>query len=234
MKTEDLGIDPKTMQHDKRLTAFENRFLAILWTDHVGEANKISAAELALLFSCATEGFELDSRQVPFILERSSGDKWFEKKKRTVRHVHNHLLTMHDNLSILSKAGIGGGYWIADSKEEAAEFYDTFRKRGMTGLVKASRGKKAALVDMMEQVTFEFEDLAVNLGILDKHDTAGDPAAIAVVDSFLGRMLSNPEKFSAGLKKLSKKYGSVLLDKAEVAAMKTKAVELSKLVEALG
>ena len=231
MKLEDLGINPETRRHDKSLTAAENRFLGILWTDYVGTDNKISANELAVKFDCAMRGFDVDPQSL-----RSLGrlTPWLDKEKRNVRHMHNHLLTMHDNISILSRAGYGGGYWIAESKEEAIAFYDTFRKRGMTGLVKASRGKKAALVDMMEQVSFEFEDYASAIGMADNADISGDPAAIAVVDSFLGRMLDNPERFSSGLKKLSKKYGSILLDKTEVAAMKTKAAELSRLVEALG
>ena len=231
MKLEDLGINPETRRHDKCLTVAENRFLGILWTDHVGTDNKISANELAVKFDCAMRGFDVDPQSMNSLGRLTP---WLDQEKRTVRHMHNHLLTMHDNISILSRAGYGGGYWIAESKEEAVAFYDTFRKRGMTGLVKASRGKKAALVDMMEQVTFEFEDYAGAIGLADNADISGDPAAIAVVDSFLGRMLDNPERFSSGLKKLSKKYGSILLDKTEVAAMKTKAAELSRLVEALG
>jgi len=234
MKLEDLGIDSTTRHHNKQLTEAENRFLGILWVDHVGEENKISAAVLALQYNSVMENLEYDSDLSARLIKDFKNSSWLDCKKRTVRHLHNHLLTMHDNISILSKAGAGGGYWIAENKQEAASFYETFRKRGMTGLVKASRGKKAALVDMMQQVTFEFEDLAVNVGMLDKTDMSGDPAAIAVVDSFLGRMLEDPSRFSSGLKKLSKKYGSILLDKTEVAAMKAKAVELSKLVDALG
>jgi len=233
VKPEDIGIDPKNMQHDKRLTTVENRFLNILWTDFVGEGNKISANELALRFDCAMNGFELDPAQISN-LSKKMNNTWLDLKKRTVRHIHNHLLTMHDNIPILSKAGIGGGYWIAANKDEANEFYKTFRKRGMTGLVKASRGKKSILVDIIEQVTFEFETLSGNTCALDRPGTSSDSVAITVVDSFLSRMLKNPEKFSSGLKKLSEKYGSVLLNKAEVATMKAKASELSKLVEALG
>jgi len=233
MKLEDLGIDSKTGHHNRTLTVAENRFLGILWVDHVGEENKISADELALQYHSVMNALEYDSLRKRLLYKGFQGSKWLALRKRTVRHLHNHLLTMHDNISILSKAGVGGGYWIAENKQEAADFYETFRKRGMTGLVKASRGKKAALVDMMEQVTFEFEDLAVDIGVIDRADISGDPAAIAVVDSFLGRMLEDPEKFSSGLKKLSKKYGSVLLDKTEVAAMKAKAFELSRLVESL-
>ncbi|MBW2607718.1 MAG: hypothetical protein JRD05_08795 [Deltaproteobacteria bacterium] len=237
MKLEDLGIDSSSGHHNKTLTHTENCFLGLLWVDHVGAENKIGANELAVRFDFAIQNMD------PWWIEAvESKLRWFLNynlrelglMKRTVRHLHNHLVMMHDNISILSKAGIGGGYWIAESKEEADGFYESFRKRGMTGLVKASRGKKAALVDMMQQITFEFEDLAVDIGIIDSTDMSGDPAAIAVVDSFLGRMLEDPERFSSGLKKLSKKYGSVLLDKTEVAAMKEKAVELSRLVNALG
>lgn len=232
MKHEDLGFDLKTGQHNKVLTITESCFIGILWEDYIGSDNKISADELAVKFNCAMDGFEPDPKQL-LRLKKIKTSR-LDKEKRAIRCIHNHLLTVHDNISILSKAGHGGGYWIAENKEEAVEFYDTFRKRGMTGLVKASRGKKAALVDMMEQVTFEFEDLATDIGIFDNTGVSGDPAAIAVVDSFLGRMLENPARFSTGLKRLSKKYGSILLDKTEVAAMKNKAAELSRLVEALG
>ena len=169
MKLEDLGIDSSTGHHNRQLTKAENRFLGILWVDHVGEDNKISADELAVRFSFAMRGLEFDENQTLDII-RYHNRCWLDRKKRTVRHFHNHLLTMHDNISILSKAGVGGGYWIAESKEEAADFYETFRKRGMTALFKASRGKKAVLVGIMQQVTFEFEDLAVDIGIVDSTD----------------------------------------------------------------
>ena len=38
MKAEDLGIDVRSGRHNRTLTAVENRFLGILWTDHVGRA----------------------------------------------------------------------------------------------------------------------------------------------------------------------------------------------------
>lgn len=234
MKLEDLGIDPKNMRHDKRLTTIENRFLNILWTDFVGESNKISAEELAMRFDCAKEGIQFDPDQLAFLLRNFRRQPCFDIKKREVRRIYNHLLVCHDNIPILSKAGWGGGYWMSGSKQESANFYNTFRKRGMTGLVKAARGKKSILVDMMQQLSFEFEDLSMQIIGVDAREAADSNAAIAVVDSFLDRMLQNPERFSAGLQKLSKKYGSILLDKTQVQAMKAKASELSRLVEALG
>jgi len=235
MKLNNFGIDPETKIHKKILTETESCFLGIMWTECNGRENAISANELAVRFDFALRDVMPGRKKIAATIARVKDLPEFQKQKRMVRYIQNHLITMHDNIPVFSTAGKGGGYWIADNKDDATDFYNAFRKRGMTGLVKASRGKKAAFVDMMQQLSFEFEDRAADIGILNASDISpGDSAAIAVVDSFLSRMTKNPEKFSAGLKRLSKKYGSILLDKTEVAAMKAKASELSKLVEALG
>ena len=229
MRDKDFGIDLETGRHNKTLTVEESRFLGILWVDHVGEEDKISAKMLAVRFDCAMKGLNVNLSDVSAIILNSKYT-WIERKKRDVRYLQTHLLVAHD-IPVLSKAGYDGGYWIAETEEEAVQFYHTFRKRGLTGIVKASRGKKAVLVETMNQLTFEFEDLANSAGM---YVSPQDPAAIEVVDSFLDRMLENPERFSAGLRMLSKKYGSVLLDKTQIEYIKEKAAELSSLVKAMG
>lgn len=240
MKLEDLGIDSKTGIHNKILTQAENSFVGLLWIDHIGEDNKISADELALKFHFA----RLDRTIRHWVFRKimmsykQNNLKKLSLLKRDVRSMHNHLLTQHDHTPILSKAGYGGGYWIADSEEEAARFYDTFRQRGLTGLVKASRGKKSVLIELMSQLSFEFEDLIDKAGIRepgirDQGSEAGAPAAIAVVDAFLERMLRNPEKYSEDLKKIGRKFGSVLLPKKIVDEMQTKAAELQGILNGL-
>ena len=238
MKLEDLGIDSKTGLHNKVLTHAENCFLGLLWIDHAGKDNKISADELAILFSAALEGRIIPPDCMPAQLKsyRQFARGSLDLLKRDVRRMQNHLLTQHENTPILSKAGNGGGYWIADSEEEAERFYDSFRQRGLTGLVKASRGKKAVMVEMMTQLSFEFENL------VDKSDfrlptsdfrRPGAPTAMAVVDAFLGKMLSNPERYTEDLRKIGQKFGSVLLPKAQVAAMQHKAQELQTILSEL-
>ena len=238
MKLEDLGIDSKTRHHNKTLTHTENCFLGLLWIDHSGENNKIGANELAIKFHYALEDHMVSEQELPHLL---SGYQEYARKKldllkRHVRHMHNHLLTQHEHTPILSKAGVGGGYWIADSREEAERFYDTFRQRGLTGLIKASRGKKAIMVEMMTQLSFEFEDLIDKSNIRPQTPDIrkdGPPAAIAVVDAFLERMLRNPEKYSEDLKKIGAKFGSVLLPKVQVSAMQAKAAELQVILSEL-
>lgn len=231
MKADDLGVDPRTGRHTRTLTTVENRFLGILWTDHAGRANRIGAIELAVEFASRMgETFEgLSEKQ-----RVASREGW----KREVRHLQNHLLTEHSRIPLLSAAGINGGYWIAESEEETRAFYDTFRRRGLTGLVKASRGRQAEMVDMVKQLSFEFDDLDDRTGDggLAAHlirPAAGMPTPIEVVDAFLGKMLQEPEKFADGLRKIGKKYGSILLSKDRVEAMKRKARELEQLVEGL-
>jgi len=225
MKAEDLGIDLRTGYHDKTLTRAESKFLGILWTKHVGENHKISADDLAIKFAREFKGRYIMRDMLKPL------NRW----KRWVRQMHNHLLRDHTSVPVLSKAGSEGGYWIAENEEEAAEFYDTFRKRGLTGLVKASRGKQSAMVDMVAQLSFEFEEL------VDKTDhtlrirpKAGLPTPIEVVDSFMERMLENPDKFADGLRKIGAKYGSVLLPKERLHMIQSRVSELEVLVKSLG
>jgi hypothetical protein len=232
MKLEDLGFNPDTGTHNRMLTRTENVFVGILW-DHVGRENRIPGIHLAAAYSYQME-FGRAPEEISAIMALYTKQE-NDAAKRQIRTLHNHLLMMHDQVPILSAAGLIGGYWIAESEEEAAAFFETFRKRGLTGLVKASRGRKAALVDMMQQLSFEFDDL------VDQTDTyagfvrrrVSDPTPIEVVDAFLERMMANPEKFSDGLRKIGQKYGGVLLPKDQLAAVKSKAAELTQLMEGL-
>lgn len=232
MKAEDLGFNTSTGTHSKILTRAENVFVGILW-DHVGRENRISADLLALKYETRMDWPDLADFYGQDDMMFVSRD--LDRAKRDVRRLQNHLLVMHDKLPILSAAGPHGGYWLAESEDEAAAFFATFRKRGMTGLVKASRGRKAALVDMMQQLTFEFDDLvdetATYTGFVRRR--ASDPTPIEVVDAFLERMMEHPEKFADGLRKIGQKYGGVLLPKDQVATLKAKVAEMSALMDGL-
>jgi len=236
MKLSDLGFDTKTGYHDKNLTDMESRFLSVLWTDHVGPENRISAEALAAAFDhILVFGDEVSPEEQERLgrLYRRLYPKCLDKRKRDVRALQNHLLTRHDHIPILSAAGNYGGYWLANDEAEAKAFYETFRKRGLTGLVKASRGKRAALVDMMQQLSFEFEDFVDKTFPGPVVRRADAPAPIEVVDAFLEKMTADPEKFADGLRKIGKKYGSVLLPKDQVKALAAKAAELNSLVASL-
>lgn len=244
MKLDDLGINPKTGYHDRNLTQAENRFLGILWVDHVGPDNKITAVDLAVKFYCARHDLELPpaglASRIWHMEASGAGRRQLDQLKRDVRQMQNHLITDHRNIPLLSKAGSEGGYWIAETREEAEQFYESFRRRGLTGLVKAARGKQSAMVDMVQQLTFEFEELVDRTGAklppgpqTPKKGADGVPMAIEVVDSFLSKMLENPEKFSDGLRKIGQKYGSVLLPQGTVAQVKAEAARLQALIAQL-
>lgn len=212
MKYEDMGYNARTGMHNKNLTAMESRFIGILWVDHEGEENAMPARDLA----------------EAFLPEVSMG-----MALRDVRYMHNHILMEHRHIPLLSKAGKDGGYYIAVDEEEANRFYDSFRKRGLTGVVKASRGKQSAVVEMVEQLSFQFEELVDKTSGFKFKSRVAAPTPVEVVDAFLERMLLNPEKFSDGLRKIGAKYGSILLPREQVQAMKMKAAELQALVAGL-
>ncbi len=220
MRANDFGYS--NGYHDKRLTKAESAFVSVLW-DHVGYENAISGDDLARLYSLKLAGFQPS--------DKKELDLW----KRDCRLMHNHLLKEHSHIPILSRAGIGGGYWIAADEGETTRFYDAFRSRGLTGLIKASRGKKAALVDLVEQLSFQFDDLVDKTGLPAPAKTGKSvQTPVEVVDVFLERMTQNPERFSEGLRKLGRKYGTILLPKAQVEAMRAKAAELQQLVSQIG
>lgn len=238
MKSQDLGIDPKSRYHDGRLTHHESIFVSCMW-DHCGQANRVSADVLAIKFyNRLLSGNRVTTEEAELMLGRYKSieclsrdlDEW----KRNVRATHNHLVMAHEHIPILSKAGNGGGYWISASDDEADAFFHAFRKRGMTGIVKATRGKKASMVAIAEQLSFDFEELATSAGVvIPKAESDPSLRPVAVVDAFLKRMLADPDRYAVGLKMIGKKYGGVLLPRRQVEAMREKAAELSRLVSEL-
>lgn len=220
MRLEDLGIDVKTGAHKKSpLTCLESAFLGVIWVDHVGEHKALPARAFALR-----------------LRHKISMPGGMEQWKRAVRLIQNHVLFDH-NIPVLSKAGHKGGYWIAENKLEANAFYESFRQRGLTGLVKASRGKQSAMVDMVTQLSFKFEEMVDKTLSATARPRADVPTPIEVVDAFFERMLRDPEQYADGLRKIGDKYGSVLVPKsrfdAMIGAMKAKTVELQELVTSL-
>ena len=242
MNLKQLGIR-RDGSHDARLTREENIFLSILWTDHVGEASAISGDALAIIFAQRCLGIYFAGvgtlkersdlkRLLKLMVSTENHRKQLDRWKRTVRMLQNHLLNEHDHIPILSKAGIGGGYWIAEDASELSAFYDAFRKRGLTGLVKASRGKKAVLVEIVQQLSFDFE-LEDRTRLQPVRPESGVSMPVQVVDQFLERMLSDPEKFAGDIRRLSNKFGKVLFSKVQAAAMKAKIRELNELAAGL-
>lgn len=241
MRLEKLGI--RDGMHNAVLTREENIFVSILWVDHVGRQNAISADELAIIFAqrragiyTAGMGSMLERAELKRLLHvmesTNSHRKQLDRWKRDVREMYNHLLNRHDHIPILSQAGSGGGYWIAESDAELDVFYDAFRKRGLTGLVKASRGKKAVMADMVSQLSFDFE-LEDRTKLAPVRPGSDVSLPVQVVDQFLERMLANPERFAGDIRRLSRKFGGVLFSNAEVRTLRHKVRELSDLVAGL-
>jgi len=204
MKAEDMGINYETGSHSQAFTEAEASMMEIL-ADHIGKDQKIPASDLALQYHEAL----LDKRVLHGEYQQGIGC-W----KRDIRHMVNHLVIDHDQ-PIMSKAGNGGGYWIAESQAEVDEFYETFRRRAMTGLTKAARGKQAVLADMVKQLTFEFDELKAARPALTTHikPLVPEPAPVVMVSTFLDKMTKEPEKYANELRLLRDKFGKVLMPK---------------------
>ena len=222
MKAEDMGIDPHTGDHTRDMTKAETAMMGVL-SGHVGKYSKIPAEDLAVQWR-----EHMDYLRVTYNEYQRRIEMW----KREVRSMVNHLVIDHDQ-PILSKAGSDGGYWIAESQAEVNEFYETFRRRAMTGLTKAARGKQAVLADMVKQITFKFDELKTAKPSLTARikPIAHEPAPVVMVSSFLDQMTREPEKYANELRLLRDKFGKVLLPKEMFGEIQDLSHKLSGLLE---
>jgi hypothetical protein len=205
----DLGIDKKTGVHSPELTGTESICVRILQERGSGRVSALSAADLAChLFLGGDLG------------------------KRNLRTLINHLIMTHA-IPIMCEAGPGGGYYLAGDTAETARFKETFRRRAMTGLVKASRGSKAAYVDLMYQYTLGFDDpktqaVIEKLRLLPEENTA--PAWVQLVTKLLDRISADPQAYASEIRRIQKTYGEIFVPREKVAMLKEKTAEFQKLL----
>ena len=221
MEVKDMGYDVGNGTHDPEYTQRETDLLAIL-TANCGPDGKISANTLALMW------------EWPGIwIRRMPNQRDLDLAKRDVRYMVNHLI-IHHNQPILSKAGYDGGYWLAKNEGEAEEFYWRFRKRAMTGMTKAARGKRAALADMVTQLSFEFDEILENRPKTAKHLPQLEwPTAAEIITKTLERMTAQPERYAGALQQIRDKFRSILMPKEKAKALKETADRLSYLLQDL-
>lgn len=210
MTYSELGINKKTGTHQAELTALELACISVLLKRGCGKTAAISAADLAdRLF-------------------RDGG----EVGKRNLRALINHLIMTHSE-PIMCEAGPGGGYYNPGVTAETERFKTTFHKRSMTGLVKASRGSKAAYVDIMYQYTLGFDDPETQAAVehmrfLPEEDPT--PAWFQLATKLLDRFSSDPVAYAAELRTLQEKYGDIFVPREKVAMLKAKTAEFQKLL----
>lgn len=208
MTNSDLGID-KNGGHSTVLTGTEAMCLRILQECGCGRIAAISAIDLAArLF------------------------RFGECGTRNLRTLINHLIMTH-GLPIMCEAGPGGGYYLPADAAEAERFKQTFHRRSMTGLVKASRGSKAAFADMMYQYTLGFDDPAMQpvverLRFLPDEDKT--PAWVQLITKLLDRVSSDPALYASEIRRIQKAYGDIFVPREKVTMLKQKTAEFQQLL----
>jgi hypothetical protein len=159
-----------------------------------------------------------------------------ESSKRRVRKAVNALIIVH-GVSIMCRAGSGGGYYLPATTADVEENHGSFHKRAMTGLIKASRGRKAAYADAMVQLTlgFESEAEAYREMLIGASTPAedGPPAWVSVVSGLLQQVKGDPAKYAAEIKRIQDEFGDIFVRRDQVAKIKQLTTELNKALEGL-
>jgi len=217
MKSMDIGIDDKG-NHDPQLTDLERDCLDVFQATGEGAAAAISAQMLASQLMGEQYGPGRYRHQ--------------DSVKRDLRQLINHLIMSH-RIPIICQAGAAGGYYLAGSATEVDRFYRTFHRRAMTGLLKASRGKKAAFVQIVAQLSLGFDDaasLAVIEGLQLTPDEDPVPAWVQVATKLLDRISADPERYAAEIRRLQQAYGDIFVPREKVARLKAKTAEFQQLL----
>jgi len=203
MQEIDIGINDGV--HNPELTPLERDCLSALEESGTGNKAALSAKALAA-----------DIGEEP----------------RDLRSLINHLIITH-GIPIVCKAGTGGGYFLPASEAEISEFYQTFHRRAMTGLDKASRGKKGAFVEIVSQLSLGFDEPG-NREAIDKLRLCPEddpvPAWVQVVTRFLDRMADSPEKYAAEIRRIQSAYGDIFVPREKVRLLKEKTAEFQRLL----
>ena len=208
MTNTDLGID-KDGRHHLELTLMERSCFGAIEGRGLGRAAAISAGHL----SCSL-------------------GLYGETGKRKLRHLINHLIMSH-KLPIMCEAGTGGGHYLPGCADEVARFKKAYHRRSMTGLVKMSRGSKAAYVDMMMQYTLGFDDPETQ-AVMERLSMAPDedpvPVWVQLATRLLDRFSSDPVRYAEEIRKLQITYGDIFVPREKVSMLKQKTAEFQKLL----
>jgi len=158
-----------------------------------------------------------------------------ESAKRRVRKVVNQLIIQH-GIPICCEPGMGGGYYLPARDEDVELNHTRFHKRAMTGLVKATRARKAAYADAVIQLTLGFEDAARQVRLAagaEELDDAGPPAWVKVVTGLLEQFRGDPERYAAEIRAIQDEYGDIFVRRDQVARIRALSAEMLSLVEHL-
>lgn len=210
----DLGISDDG-RHTSSLTGIEAACIGVLEARGPGRDNAVPSDDLA------------------HVVFGSRGDV----DKRNLRELVNHLINTH-LLPICSMPGYGGGYWLPASPEEEAAVYEARRKRALTGLMKMSRGRKAAYVETLEQLTLYFDepegkDAIERLRLTPEDDKGGMPAWLHLVTRLLAKLEQDPQRYAAEIRQLQQMYGGIFVPKAKVRQIDAKIREAGQMLASL-
>lgn len=207
LKAAQAALDGKKLEDDERLILAALRQAGYDEDERPrGHAGVLSSNALArAIFSGLSELDGLSAAEKAYRMESC---------KRRVRTAVNRLIIVH-GVPIMCRAGTGGGYYLPATTADVEENHGAFHKRAMTGLIKASRGRKAAYADAMVQLTLGFESEAEAYREMVTGTSApaevGPPAWVSVVSGLLQQVKGDPARYAAEIKRIQDEFGDIFV-----------------------
>lgn len=119
--------------------------------------------------------------------------------QRRLRGIINHLILTHSVPILSSTQRRVSGYYLCREKEEVHRFNRAFKRRAVTGLLKAASVNKSSLLEVANRLAFDYYRA-------HSHDTEKVPGMFNVVSRYLQHIRENPELYQKEIRQLKEDF----------------------------
>lgn len=170
-------------------------------------------------------------------LTEENYNRILESKKRRVRSAVNTLILRFD-IPICCEPGPFGGYYLPAEESEIERHYRRFHARAMTGLMKATRARRAAYADAVLQLSLDFdsqagEELRRRLGVDLVKGDPGPPVWVKLVTQLLERIEKDPVTYADQLRAIQERFGDIFVPREKVAELKAASAKLQAVLASI-
>ena len=123
--------------------------------------------------------------------------------QRRLRGIINHLILNHSAPIISSTQRRVSGYYLCREKGEVHRFNRAFKRRAITGLLKAASVNRSSLLEVANKLAFDYYRM---------HSAQSQkiPGMMSVVSRYLQYIKENPKLYQKEIKRLKEDFQKIL------------------------
>ncbi len=121
--------------------------------------------------------------------------------QRRLRGVINHLILTHSVPVLSSTQRSVSGYYLCRDNDEVHRFNRAFKRRAVTGLLKAASVNRSSLLEVANRLAFDY---------YQAHSAEKIPGMVKVVSRYLQHIKENPKLYQKEIQQLRDDFQAIL------------------------